>query len=70
MRMHICTHGQQTDGAEINQTVTLRSRFAYKRFIATLDKPSLLSIKFFVMRLNNKCINPSKQLHSDVTFLE
>ena len=31
--MHICMHGWQTDGKEINQTATIRSRFFYKTLI-------------------------------------
>ena len=33
MRMRIRTHGWQTGGEEINQTVTFQPRFAYKQFI-------------------------------------
>ena len=32
-RMCTCTHGRQTGGEEINQTVTFQPRFAYKRFM-------------------------------------
>ena len=31
--MRIFTRGQQTGGAEITQTVTFQSRFAYKQFM-------------------------------------
>ena len=43
---------------------------------ATLDKPPKYNCflellrKFFVLRLNNKRVNPSKQPHSGVTFVE
>ena len=33
MCMHICTRDWQCGGKEINQTVTFRTRFAYKRFM-------------------------------------
>ena len=33
IHMRICTHGWQTGGKEINQTVTLQPRFAYKQFM-------------------------------------
>ena len=31
--MHICMCGQQTDGEDINQTVTFQPHFAYERFM-------------------------------------